>query len=54
MLLVSQALILLGADSVEAGILVLIIPGIQTLFYLVAGGSCFAIYLLFRGRWAKG
>lgn len=54
MLLVSQALILLGADPVEAGILVLIIPGIQTLFYLVAGGSCFAIYLLFRGRWAKG
>jgi uncharacterized membrane protein YbhN (UPF0104 family) len=54
MLLVSQALILLGADPVEAGILVLIIPGIQTLFYLVAGGSCFAIYLLFRGRWARG
>lgn len=53
MLLVSQALILMGANPTEAGILVLIIPGIQTLFYLVAGGSCFAIYLLFRGRWAK-
>lgn len=54
MLLVSQALILLGSDPAEAGILVLIIPGIQTLFYLVAGGSCFAIYLLFRGKWSRG
>jgi glycosyltransferase 2 family protein len=54
MLLVSQALILLGADPTEAGILVLIIPGIQTLFYLVAGGGCFAVYLLFRGKWARG
>ncbi len=54
MLLVSQALVLMGADPTEAGILVLIIPGIQTLFYLVAGGGCFAIYLLFRGKWARG
>lgn len=53
MLLVSQALVLLGANPTDAGVLVLIIPGIQTLFYLVAGGGCFAIYLLFRARLAK-
>ena len=53
MLLVSQELILLGADPADAGILVLIIPGIKTLFYIVASGSCLATYLLFRGRWAR-
>lgn len=48
--LVSKALLLLGADVNEAAALVLIIPGIQTLFYIVAGGGCFAFYLLLRNR----
>jgi len=48
--LVSKALVLLGADKNEADALVLIIPGIQTLFYIIAGGGCFAAYLLMRAR----
>lgn len=48
--LVSKALVLLGADKNEADALVLIIPGIQTLFYIFAGGGCFAAYLLFRNH----
>lgn len=48
--LVSKALVLLGADVGEAEALVLIIPGIQTLFYIVVGGGCFVFYLLLRNR----
>lgn len=51
--LVSNALVLLGVDATDAATLVLVIPGIQTLFYIVCGGSCFALYLLVRARLRK-
>lgn len=51
--LVSKALVLLGATQTDADTLVLIIPGIQTAFYIVAGGFCFVLYLLLRIRLAK-